>query len=264
MKRHIKKSILTLGVGMALASLSTTAFASTYQVKPEDTLWKIANANNIPLEAVLKANPNINPGNLQTGQIVNLPDVRYTVKTGDTFWLIAKKLNLPMNELMAANPKVDPMNLYPGIVLTLPIRSTISTTSAKTTTTSTAAKVSTTSGNTIMMAGQALSFKNKLSVQATAYSSDPSENGWGPVDYYGNPLKLGTIAVDPSIIPMGTKVLIKGYNDIDKDLPSNGLIAYATDQGSAIKGNRIDIFLPGSKEKVNRFGIQDVTVYILE
>ncbi|MCY9659862.1 LysM peptidoglycan-binding domain-containing protein [Paenibacillus chondroitinus] len=255
MKRHFKKTIFGLAVGLSITSLGTPAFASTYQAKPQDTLWKIASANKIPLPSILKANPNINPLNLQPGELVNLPDLRYTVKDGDTFWIIAKKLQLPLDQLMAANPKVDPNNLYPGIVLTLPAASIGKTVSVSSTSAS---------PNSILVARQAIAFKKKISVKATAYSSDPSENGWGPVDYYGNLLKLGTIAVDPSIIPMGSKVLITGYNDIDKDLPSDGLIAYATDQGSTIKGNRIDIFLPGSVQKVSNFGIQDVNVYILE
>ncbi|SDP08577.1 3D (Asp-Asp-Asp) domain-containing protein [Paenibacillus sp. yr247] len=255
MKRHFKKTIFALATGLAITSLGTHAFASTYQAKPQDTLWKIASANQIPLASILKANPNINPLNLQSGELVNLPDLRYTVKDEDTFWIIAKRLQLPLDQLMAANPKVDPNNLYPGLLLTLPSALTEKT-----------VRVSSTSASSysILLAGQAQPFKKKISVKATAYSSDPSENGWGPIDYYGNPLKLGTIAVDPSIIPMGSKVLITGYNNIDKDLPSDGLIAYATDQGSAIKGNRIDIFLPGSGQKVSHFGIQDVNVYILE
>lgn len=255
MKRHFKKTIFALATGLAITSLGTPAFASTYQAKPQDTLWEIAIASKIPLASILQANPNINPLNLQPGDLVNLPDLSYSIKDGDTFWIISKKLQLPLDQLMAVNPKVDPKNLYPGLVLTLPSALTgksvrVSSTSA--------------SSNSIEVAGQAKPIKKKISVKATAYSSDPSENGWGPVDYYGNPLKLGTIAVDPSIIPMGSKVLITGYNDIDKDLPSDGLIAYATDQGNAIKGNRIDIFLPGSVQKVSRFGIQDVNVYILE
>lgn len=55
-----------------------------------------------------------------------------------------------------------------------------------------------------------------MNVKATAYSADPSENGgWGAVDYFGNDLELGTIAVDPSVIPLGTKVLVTGHSRQD-------------------------------------------------
>ncbi|MNJ53747.1 Cell wall-binding protein YocH precursor [compost metagenome] len=81
-------------------------------------------------------------------------------------------------------------------------------------------------------------------------------------DYYGNPLKLGTIAVDPNVIPMGTKVLVTGHSH--PDLPKDSFVATAMDQGSAIKGNRIDIFIPASPQKVSQFGFQDVKLYVLE
>ncbi|MCR8643687.1 3D domain-containing protein [Paenibacillus sp. N1-5-1-14] len=105
-------------------------------------------------------------------------------------------------------------------------------------------------------------YKKKISVRATAYSADPKENGqWGPVDYFGNPLVLGTIAVDPSVIPMGSKVYITGYSS--SGLPGKGMIAKASDMGSSINGNRIDIFVPGSSSIAKKFGIQNVEVYVL-
>ena len=49
-----------------------------------------------------------------------------------------------------------------------------------------------------------------------------------------------TIAVDPEIIPYGTKVLIDGHEYI------------AEDTGGAIKGNKIDIYVDSHQEAVNR------------
>ena len=49
-----------------------------------------------------------------------------------------------------------------------------------------------------------------------------------------------TIAVDPEVIPYGTKVLIDGHTYI------------AEDTGGAIKGNKIDIFVDSHQEAVNR------------
>ncbi|NRF95447.1 hypothetical protein HQN89_31745 [Paenibacillus frigoriresistens] len=98
--------------------------------------------------------------------------------------------------------------------------------------------------------------------QSTAYSSDPSENGgYGAIDYMGNPLGIGTVAVDPSVIPLGSKLYIEGYNF--NGLPAGGMYAYATDTGGAIKGKRIDIFIPGSKQSLQKFGIQTIKVYKL-
>ncbi|SCW77819.1 3D (Asp-Asp-Asp) domain-containing protein [Paenibacillus tianmuensis] len=111
-------------------------------------------------------------------------------------------------------------------------------------------------------AAPAPAYSKMIEVKATAYTASPAENGgYGPVDYMGNPLRLGTIAVDPSVIPLGSKVLIKGYSYMG--LPANGLYATATDTGGAIKGNRIDIFLPESRAQASLFGMQNVQVYVL-
>jgi len=45
----------------------------SYQIKSGDTLWSIAKKLNIPLNELIKANPNVNPNNLMIGQVINLP-----------------------------------------------------------------------------------------------------------------------------------------------------------------------------------------------
>lgn len=102
----------------------------------------------------------------------------------------------------------------------------------------------------------------EMTFRATAYSSNAAENGgWGAVDYLGNPLELGTIAVDPDVIPLGTKVYISGFSFAG--LPTGGFYAEARDIGGSIKDNRIDIFIPGPRKEVMKFGIQNVTVRIV-
>lgn len=97
---------------------------------------------------------------------------------------------------------------------------------------------------------------------ATGYSSSPLENGgYGAVDYFGKPLQLGTVAVDPNVIPLGTKLYIEGYDH--NGLPAGGMLAVASDMGSAIKGNKMDIFIPGARDNALKFGIQQVKVYKL-
>jgi 3D (Asp-Asp-Asp) domain-containing protein len=186
----------------------------------------------------------------------------YTVKDDDTFWKLSKQTGVPLQQLIAANPNVDPLNLYAGLKLVVPSNtlkanseSTPTILARKTEPVHPAQSVTTTTG-------QSLSFTKVMNVKATAYSDAAEENGWGPVDYFGDPLKLGTIAVDPSVIPLGTKVYITGYDF--KGLPAGGLVATATDKGSAIKGNRIDIFVPGSRSFVSGFGYQSVKVYVLK
>lgn len=105
-------------------------------------------------------------------------------------------------------------------------------------------------------------YSKVIVAKATAYTASADENGgYAGLDYMGNPLRLGTIAVDPSVIPLGSKVYVEGYTY--DGLPAGGMYATATDTGGAVKGNRIDIFLPESKNKARMFGIQQVKVYIL-
>ncbi|MEH7537909.1 cell wall-binding protein EntB [Bacillus toyonensis] len=102
------------------------------------------------------------------------------------------------------------------------------------------------------------SAKRELTVVATAYTADPSENGTygGRVltamghDLTINP-NMRIIAVDPKVIPLGSKVWVEGYGE-----------AIAGDTGSAIKGNRIDVLM-GSKSKAMNWGRQTVKVKIL-
>ena len=52
------------------------------------------------------------------------------------------------------------------------------------------------------------------------------------------------IAVDPTVIPLGSKVYVEGYGN-----------AIAEDTGGAIKGNRIDRFIPSEQDAIN-FGVK--------
>ncbi len=176
----------------------------------------------------------------------------------DTFWKLSKKYNVPLDTLMEANPKINPLNLYKGLKLTIP---STEAKAAKKPVTLKAAAADTTKSVTAMN-GKEYAYSKALIVKATAYTSAASENGWGPIDYFGNKLKVGTIAVDPKLIPLGTKLYVTGYDY--NGLPKGGMVATATDTGSAIKGNRIDIFVPGTSSQAMSFGIQNVKVFILE
>ncbi len=97
---------------------------------------------------------------------------------------------------------------------------------------------------------------------ATSYGPSLQDNyPYGAVDYYGQPLEDGMVAVDPSVIPLGTVVYVTGYQD--NFLPSGGFLGQAMDTGGAIQGDRIDIFINASENVINDFGVQQVTVYEL-
>lgn len=178
----------------------------------------------------------------------------HVATTTTTYWTLSQYYGIPQQQLMDANPNIDPLNIYPGLRLTIPTGN-VAMMSKSTEPVVSAQSITTASG-------QSLAFSKVLDVKATAYSASAEENGWGPVDYFGDALKLGTIAVDPSVIPFGTKLYITGYDF--NGLPVGGLVGTAKDSGSAIKGNRIDIFIPGSRSYVNGFGVQNVKVYVLK
>jgi len=60
----------------------------------------------------------------------------------------------------------------------------------------------------------------------------------------------GVAAVDPAVIPLGTHLTVPGYGD-----------AVAADTGSAIRGTRIDVWLP-TVERARAWGTRTVTVTI--
>lgn len=97
--------------------------------------------------------------------------------------------------------------------------------------------------------GGDITYKKKLSCAATAYSGHSSTaTGRRPVRNIGG---LSTIAVDPSVIPLGSKVYVDGYG-----------FAIAADTGSAIKGNIIDLYLNTSSE-CSSWGRKPVNVLIV-
>jgi 3D (Asp-Asp-Asp) domain-containing protein len=92
-------------------------------------------------------------------------------------------------------------------------------------------------------------YRKIWTMEATGYSSsDPGVTG---ITSTGRVLRRGIVAVDPYIIPLGTKLYIMGYGE--------GL---AADVGSAIKGNHIDLAFSSRREALN-WGRRRVTVYIL-
>lgn len=99
-------------------------------------------------------------------------------------------------------------------------------------------------------------YETPINIVATAYAPGAHDNGkWGSKTYLGTPVRPGIIAVDPRVIPLGSKVRIE-FAD------GHSVEATAEDTGGAIKGNRIDIALDSVPEAY-QFGIQNVKVYII-
>lgn len=101
-------------------------------------------------------------------------------------------------------------------------------------------------------------YTKKITMTATAYSTDPSENGGCSVTAMGSKLRHGIVAVDPKVIPLGSKLYI-----VAADGSWEYGIASAEDTGGVIKGNKIDLCYEGSSSQVNKFGIRSCIVYVL-
>lgn len=103
--------------------------------------------------------------------------------------------------------------------------------------------------------GDVLTFTHCDQFVATAYhNSDPGCTIWTAI---GTLCRVGAIAVDPKVIPYGTRMYI-----VTNDGQYIYGIAVAEDCGSAIKGNRVDLYFDTTDE-CHRFGIRDCTVYFL-
>ncbi|MDD6476208.1 MAG: G5 domain-containing protein [Eubacteriales bacterium] len=97
-------------------------------------------------------------------------------------------------------------------------------------------------GTRINFDGQ--SYSRKLVVKAYAYHTG---GGWTAMS---TPARVGEIAVDPSVIPLGSEVYIEGVG-----------ARRAEDTGGDIIGNTIDIYM-GSEAECESWGVRYVTIYI--
>ncbi len=94
--------------------------------------------------------------------------------------------------------------------------------------------------------GNDYQYSSEITLRATAYTHTGCCTATGIMPY------RGIIAVDPNVIPLGTKLYIEGYG-----------FALAADTGGAIKGNRIDLFMNSYNDAIN-WGIRDTKAYILK
>ncbi|HBV99241.1 MAG: hypothetical protein JL50_06715 [Peptococcaceae bacterium BICA1-7] len=101
-------------------------------------------------------------------------------------------------------------------------------------------------GQQVSRGGNNIRFREAKEVTATAYTYTGNNTANGTKPGYG------TIAVDPGVIPYGTKMYIEGYG-----------YGTALDKGSAIRGNKIDVFLESEKD-ARSWGRRKVKIYLLD
>ncbi len=106
-------------------------YSKVHVAQPGDSLWKIAQNHNVSVDAIKKANPNIDEKNLPIGQEVHIPNAggavnatpqvqKYKIQPGDSFWKIAQNYNVSEDSIKKANPNIDEMNLPIGKVIDIP------------------------------------------------------------------------------------------------------------------------------------------------
>jgi len=99
--------------------------------------------------------------------------------------------------------------------------------------------------------GDSLRYKQVLDCKATAYCL----KGRTATGRYTAP---GVVAVDPKVIPLGSRLYIES---------ANGSFVYgyavAADTGGSIKGNKVDLYMETRSECLS-FGVRNVKVYVLE
>lgn len=94
--------------------------------------------------------------------------------------------------------------------------------------------------------------------RATAYDGSYETLGkTNPKTALGQTPVVGTVAVDPNVIPLGTRMYIE---TVDGSYVYGE--CFAGDTGGSIKGNRVDLFM-GSRAEALQFGSRQVRIYIL-
>lgn len=165
--------------------------------------------------------------------------VSYIVKRGDTLYRIANFFGVPVDMLMVQNHIADPTKLQIGQRLTIPATND--------------REVSTWLSDSGEISNV---FYATLTAYTAGYESTgktPSHPAYGITASGAKVKENHTIAVDPDVIPLGTLVYIEGLG-----------IRKAEDTGSAIKGHKIDVYIPDLEEALE-FGVKkNVKVYVLD
>ena len=109
-------------------------------------------------------------------------------------------------------------------------------------------------GTLTTASGQELAYTQVLSCKATAYTTQ--RQSWKKTAT-GTTARVGAIAVDPRVIPYGTRMFI-----VSADGSITYGVATAEDCGGLIQGNRVDLFFDTYDECI-RFGVRTCDVYLL-
>ena len=240
-------TIFTLGAG----GYATSASAATHSVQPGESLWSISQQYSISVDEI-KAMNNLDSSLIFPSQQLKMEEEgkKYTIQLNDTLFQIAVAHNVTVDQLMAWNGLTSDL-IYAGDTLAVTASTAVEVKKVAAETKLTAVQTTSQSQASIQTPDEVV---QTFTMEATAYTascagcSGVTTNG---TDLLANP-SLKVISVDPSVIPLGTKVWVEGYGE-----------AIAADTGGAIKGNKIDIFMPEKSDAIN-WGRKTVTVKVLK
>lgn len=253
-------TIFTLSAG---AFVTTDASAAEHKIKKGETLEEISMHYSMTVDELKKLN-NLTSDKIiadKTLQVLDGNDF-YTIVQGDTLGKIGDANNASVADLKKWNDlSSDLIIIGETLAVTKEAGELRNKKSAKQQPIKQKAKVETkqqaakqpSKSAPKQEAKASASTSKTLTMTATAYTaycegcSGITANG---TNLRSNP-NAKVIAVDPSIIPLGSKVWVEGYGE-----------AIAADTGGAIKGKKIDVFIP-TKENANNWGRKTVQVKIL-
>ncbi|MDC7770243.1 LysM peptidoglycan-binding domain-containing protein [Priestia megaterium] len=262
---------------------TTTSSNHTYTVQSGDTLYRIAKNNGTSVQQLKEWN-NLSSHLIYVNQVLKISGTgtvssspsapvqektnetqaspapsnskSYKVQPGDTMWSVAQRHGISISQLKQWN-NLSSNTIYINQVLQVggqaaaqakpstpsPAAPSTPSTSAQSTSTPAPAPVQ-----------ESKSVSKEITVEATAYTaycagcSGITATG---IDLRSNPNRK-VIAVDPRVIPLGSRVYVEGYGE-----------AIAGDTGGAIKGTRVDLFMSSQSSALN-WGRKTVKLQILD
>lgn len=248
--KFMKKLVFVV---IAIAALSVgipkPVHAQEYQVRPGDTIWKVAYDFEKSVTEIKELN-HLDSDEIFPGQVLRLEEeeIIHTIEKGDTLFALANKYNVTVVDLINWNELDSDLIIIGHTLVIYPNAEAVTTDDEVT------VPVQSNKQSSTQSTSHNNSSNKTMKMTATAYTAEC--DGCSGITYTGLNLlenrNMKVIAVDPNVIPLGTRVHVEGYGE-----------AIAGDIGGAIKGNKIDIHVP-TKDEAYSWGVREVTVTILE